>query len=157
MTEGNLIVMLDSISLTPNAQLGRRIWNFSCTVYEVGDGNSLEQLDALGIYPVVNSYSINLTSDQGITTENTNTLLGQTYRIKASPNGTNLIHTGEYGDDYGYVSIINSNGELDDKVKALSIGDQIGNLYTGLYQNFDFDTSTIRLKDVKIQFESLPQ
>lgn len=157
MTEGNLIVMLDSISLTPNAQLGRRIWNFSCTVYEVGDGNSLEQLDALGIYSVVNSYSINLTSDQGITTENTNTLLGQTYRIKASPNGTNLIHTGEYGDDYGYVSIINSNGELDDKVKALSIGDQIGNLYTGLYQNFDFDTSTIRLKDVKIQFESLPQ
>lgn len=157
MTEGNLIVMLDSISLTPNAQLGRRIWNFSCTVYEVGDGNSLEQLDALGIYPVINSYSINLTSDQGITTENTNTLLGQTYRIKASPNGTNLIHTGEYGDDYGYVSIINSNGELDDKVRALSIGDQIGNLYTGLYQNFDFDTSTIRLKDVKIQFESLPQ
>lgn len=39
MTEGNILVKLSNITFTPNQTLGRRIYNFSCTVYEVADCN----------------------------------------------------------------------------------------------------------------------
>ena len=53
MTEGNMAVMLTDISLTPNATLGRRLWTFTATVYEIADANSLTTLDSLGIFDVV--------------------------------------------------------------------------------------------------------
>ena len=59
LPEGNVIVMLTDISLTPNTQLGRLISDFTCTAYEVGDGTgSLDQLRQLGVlaYPA-NTYS----------------------------------------------------------------------------------------------------
>lgn len=49
MTEGNMCVMITDVSLTPNATLGRRIWDFSATLYEVEDGYSLDKLYQLGI------------------------------------------------------------------------------------------------------------
>lgn len=49
-TEGLMAVMLTDISLTPNKTLSRRLYDFSATVYEIQDGNSLEILDSLGIY-----------------------------------------------------------------------------------------------------------
>lgn len=54
MTEGNMTVMLTDISLTPNKTLSRRVWDFSATIYEIADGNSLTKLDELGIYDVPN-------------------------------------------------------------------------------------------------------
>lgn len=51
-TEGLMVVMLTDISLTPNKTLSRRLYDFSATVYEVQDGNSLSTLDSLGIYEV---------------------------------------------------------------------------------------------------------
>ena len=60
MTEGNMLVMFDSVSLTPNAQLGRRIWNFSATIYEVGDGYSLTDLSTLGIFSIKNDFNTNV-------------------------------------------------------------------------------------------------
>jgi len=51
-TEGLMVVMLTDISLTPNKTLSRRLYDFSATVYEIQDGNSLELLDSLGIYDV---------------------------------------------------------------------------------------------------------
>lgn len=36
-TEGNILVKLMDISFTPNQQLGRRIYTFQCTAYEVAD------------------------------------------------------------------------------------------------------------------------
>lgn len=51
-TEGNMVVMLTDISLTPNATLSRMIWNFSATVYEIEDGYDMEVLDYLGVYDV---------------------------------------------------------------------------------------------------------
>ena len=51
-TEGLMVVMLTDISLTPNKTLSRRLYDFSATVYEVQDGNSLSILDSLGIYDV---------------------------------------------------------------------------------------------------------
>lgn len=51
-TEGLMVVMLTDISLTPNKTLSRRLYDFSATVYEVQDGNSLSTLDSLGVYDV---------------------------------------------------------------------------------------------------------
>lgn len=53
MAEGNMVVMLTDISLTPNATLGRRLWTFTATVYEIAEANSLTTLDSLGIFDVV--------------------------------------------------------------------------------------------------------
>lgn len=50
MAEGAMVVMLTDISLTPKETLGRRLYDFSATVYEVEDASSLETLDTLGIY-----------------------------------------------------------------------------------------------------------
>lgn len=36
-TEGNIVVKLMNVSLTPNQQLGRMIYDFTCTAYEVQD------------------------------------------------------------------------------------------------------------------------
>jgi hypothetical protein len=53
MTEGNMAVMLTDISLTPNATLGRKLYNFTATMYEIGDGYSLESLSSLGIIDII--------------------------------------------------------------------------------------------------------
>ena len=39
LTQGNILVKLMDISFTPNQTLGRLIYSFSCTVYEIGDCN----------------------------------------------------------------------------------------------------------------------
>lgn len=57
-TEGNLCVMLTDINLTPEKTLGRRLYNFTATVYEVGDGNDLTTLDNLGIFDIIDETKI---------------------------------------------------------------------------------------------------
>lgn len=54
-TEGNIVVGLMNVSLTPNAALGRMIFEFSATAYEVLE-NTLENLDKAGIINI-GSYS----------------------------------------------------------------------------------------------------
>lgn len=142
MTEGNMIVMLNDITLTPNIQLGRRIWNFSATVYEVGDGYSLEELEALGIYSIENAYNANFSNNtnqdaEEKTATTTGTIresLGQQYRVKdeSDGNGTKIV----------------LDGLVQNKLEWL---------YSGLYENYTLVPNSIKLRDVKIQFESLPQ
>ena len=62
MAEGNMVVMLTDVSLTPKTQLGRRIWDFTATAYEVADASSIETLDDLGIYTTVKLSTINSSS-----------------------------------------------------------------------------------------------
>lgn len=158
MPEGNLIVMIDSVSLTPNTQLGRRVWNFSATLYEVGDGNSLQELDALGIYPIVNTYGGNFEGTYSINADTTinKQQLGQTFHITAAEsNGTTLVTANDIAK--ASISYANNDGIIMDHVPVTTIGEDIGNLYQGLYGNYDFNSATVRLKDLKIQFESLPQ
>lgn len=52
MMEGVMPVMITDISLTPNKTLGRRLWTFTATIYQIEEGNSLPMLDSLGIYDV---------------------------------------------------------------------------------------------------------
>lgn len=49
-TEGNIIVALSNISFTPNQTLGRRLYSFSATAYEVADYN-LDNIHKLNIIP----------------------------------------------------------------------------------------------------------
>ena len=49
MTEGLMPVMLMDITLTPNKNLGRMIYSFTATAYEIAEGHSVANLDALGI------------------------------------------------------------------------------------------------------------
>lgn len=51
MPEGNIAVMLTDINLSPYKN-DRQLYNFSATMYEVGDGYSLEDLDRLGIIDI---------------------------------------------------------------------------------------------------------
>ena len=50
MAEGSMVVMLTDISLTPNETVGRRLWDFTATVYEIENSDSLDTLESLGIY-----------------------------------------------------------------------------------------------------------
>lgn len=59
LTEGNVCVMLMDVNLTPEKTLYRRIYDFTATAYEVGNGYDLETLDALGIYEVKDETEIN--------------------------------------------------------------------------------------------------
>lgn len=54
MTEGNMIVMLDGVSMTPDTVLGRRLYDFSATMYEIGDGKNLDSIASFGLLNVVN-------------------------------------------------------------------------------------------------------
>lgn len=49
LTEGAVPVILTDINLTPKTQLGRMLYDFSATAYQVGDGKSFEELVELGI------------------------------------------------------------------------------------------------------------
>ena len=50
-TEGNMIVTLTNVSLTPNQQLGRIVADFTSTIYEVAD-NTLSNLKLYNINPL---------------------------------------------------------------------------------------------------------
>lgn len=47
--EGNLVIILDGISLTPNKTLSRAVYDFSATMYEVADAEDYETLVSLGV------------------------------------------------------------------------------------------------------------
>lgn len=63
MTEGSMVVMITDVSLTPNSTLGRRIWDFSATLYEIAD-TKIETLDSLGIYETVKLSTITGDGDE---------------------------------------------------------------------------------------------
>lgn len=53
MTEGNLIVMLDSVSLVPDMVLGRRLYDFNATMYEIGNGKDINEIASFGLFDIV--------------------------------------------------------------------------------------------------------
>lgn len=140
MTEGNMIVIFDGITLTPNNQLGRRIWNISCTVYEVGDGYDLELLNNLNIYNIQNDYenkTINFDADteEDSLIRKTVTMLGQQYEIKALKDSEN-----------NPLGIVKNN-----------IIKDINFLYQGLGKNYLYVNNSVFMHNLKIHFTSPPQ
>jgi hypothetical protein len=57
MTEGNMIVMLDGVSMTPDTVLGRRLYDFSATMYEIGNGKNIEAITSFGLFDVIDERS----------------------------------------------------------------------------------------------------
>lgn len=53
MPEGSMVVMLTDVNLTPMQGRSRLNWDFTATVYEIAEADSLELLDSLGIYKTV--------------------------------------------------------------------------------------------------------
>lgn len=52
MTEGNIIVILDTVTLTPDVTLGRRLYDFTATMYEIEDGRDWDTITSLGLFNV---------------------------------------------------------------------------------------------------------
>lgn len=67
-TEGNIVVTLQNVTLTPNETLGRMLFEFSATAYEVLE-NTIENLDTSGI--------INIGEFQGLASKKIILSLGQ--------------------------------------------------------------------------------
>lgn len=61
ITEGNILVKLMDINLTPNQTLGRHLYSFSCTAYEIDTFNlkncNLYNIQQLGNYDTILSYN----------------------------------------------------------------------------------------------------
>lgn len=49
-----MVVMLTDISLTPNQTIGRRLYSFTATMYEIENGYNLDTLNSLGIVDIPN-------------------------------------------------------------------------------------------------------
>lgn len=161
MPEGNITVMLTDISLTPEQTIGRRLYNFSATMYEIEDGYSLEILQSLGIVNILNEKEEDSAEGGGgapteIITKNT---IGQmcSQELKSRDG------------DAGAVIINNSlRAHMDDGACGLKGFDynhtNIGDLYNYIF--YDADSSlgkkyavipgSIVLTDLQIQFESKP-
>ena len=156
MTEGNLLVMFDAVSLTPNAQLSRRIWNFSATVYEVGDGYSLTDLSTLGIFSIKNDFNTNIYLKRRDENSQLNekVWVGQKNHYIASSRQTDFVKSV----NNNFKTIVqNNSSENQYIVNCKSLLDEINDAYNSVYENYKIDENSIYLTDVKIYFESSPK
>ena len=69
--------MLTDISLTPNATLSRRLWDFSATMYEIAEGDSLNDLYSSGIADLTRVTAPMLDSGGNVPTYDTIEIPGQ--------------------------------------------------------------------------------
>lgn len=129
MSEGIMAVMITDISLTPNTTLGRRVWDFTATVYEIADGTSLATLDSLGI--------INIPKLEEVT--------GGGGSIDPEPEYVEVIKAGQIYQE-----------SMPDKNNIIStiISPRLKERYGGVLS--DKDPDDCYLKDVKIFFQNKP-
>lgn len=81
-TEGNVVVILTNVSLTPNNTTGRMIYEFSATAYEVME-NTLNNLNEFGI--------INIGEFQSLASDEINLAFGQIRGIYTIGRSTNDV------------------------------------------------------------------
>lgn len=128
MAEGSMAVMITDVSLTPNSTLGRRIWDFSATVYEIAD-TSIETLDSLGIYETTKLSTI--TGGGG----------------SVDPSGDDYIDVTKPGQTYTY-TVADTNDIRNRILSDLELK------YSGVLS--DKKPSHVVLKNVKIFFHNQP-
>lgn len=159
MPEGNIAVVLTDINLTPNTQLGRMLYNFTATMYEVADGYNLEHLDNLGIIDIPHPNAIFINgafNDRNVVVDKTG--LGETkYSI-----GYGTISSGERLSDW-----INLVRDLDDNTNSFNHKDLWNNMtvkekldeqyYKGEDDTqYEVISNSIALSNINIQFTSPP-
>lgn len=143
MTEGNMAVMLTDISLTPNATLGRRLYSFTATVYEIAEADSLDILDSLGIFKVVRP----------------DELISGSGSVKPEPEYIKVIKVGQL---YNY-NVIHTNSivsdimdELKREYGAIPGGEDGEMVYDSASVLSDKMPDGLYLKNIKIFFTSRP-
>jgi hypothetical protein len=109
-TEGNYIVRLLNVNLTPKTELGRMIHEFSCTAYEIADFN-YESLRDLGL--------LTITAEEELETQTFST------NFNAISKNGNKDKEGYYSLNLGSKGLVNfecTNFGPGDKVKILVKG-----------------------------------
>ena len=157
MTEGNMIVMLTDISLTPVNNTDRRLYNFTATMYEIGDGNDYDQL----VYHKI----IIRRDDEAVVKssgEEAATIDDDYITISKIGQYINTYFTYDDG-NFNVVGLNNGNQGLqlnDDtgsyNLATASITDYVKAELRGINKTYRFVEDSIRLQDVRIQFTSKP-
>ena len=141
MTEGLIPVMITDVSFTPNDTLGRRIWSFTATAYQVGEGHSLKELDSLGI--------INIPGYGDDDVDNPD--------IPEIDYAENLIPFQMY--DWWPTTIHTSDNKTTDDLLLGELDTKIRERYVGLKANMTpqlFPGEDYYIKNLKISFLNLP-
>lgn len=139
MTEGNILVMITNVSLTPNKTIGRMLYDFSATLYEVGDGYSLSSLGDSGIIdlPVfIADYEATEDEQSNESSKKVVEAVLQTYQWT---NNTGAVY-----------DIINGSTEYNE-----SLSDLLYFKYQGFFDNKTW--RSLKVKSIKIQFTSEPR
>ena len=156
MPEGNLAVMLTDINLTPNEQLGRRLYNFSATMYEIGNGYSLDTLEKLNIITIPKSDAVFLTGANFDNIDNDDENNGR----KIHQLGQITISSTANINDWINGNTTSSNIPTD-LWSNMSIREQLNEYYNGIYNSsndvHDIVPNSIKLTNLTIQFHTPPQ
>lgn len=154
MTEGNMIVMLMDVNLTPKESIDRMLYNFTATMYEIGDGYSLEDLKEKKIITIRNDKE---TDDAGIT-----------HYLDGDDNPLSTVYKlGQYIDNFPNIDdekidLVNGNsleGYNDSgtwPLPKITLADLIRASYTGDDKTHSLVDGSVRLHDLRIQFTSKP-
>lgn len=154
MPEGNIAVMLTDINLTPNEQLGRRLYNFNATMYEIADGYNLDDLKNLGIIDMPETESVflstlnfaNQISDTNMLL-NAGQLITKIGQMQISGTGT----SGWVNNNVNSIDIDTSN-----YWDSLPLRDKFEKYYTGNNKNWKILSNSILLNNLSLQFTSSP-
>ena len=131
-TEGNYIVRLMNVSLTPNDQLGRMIHTFNCTAYEIADNNydTLEKYDFIKVNatipPSLRWLSVNLSTNKIENNKNLLKFIASSIYLEDLTPGEKLnITTLEGKDPKTYTIMIGATGryiiDLSNNVQILDV------------------------------------
>lgn len=157
MTEGNMIVMLNDISLTPNKTIGRRLYSFNATMYEIEDGNDLQKLHDYGVITIRNDEAAALkakgknsddSDDEDDEIDTIKIVRIQQYNLK---NDKYIV-----GEDLITGSVLVTDSAFGGWVDPITILDQLNQEYTGILKNQKVRNGTILMKNLQIQFTSKP-
>lgn len=149
MPEGNIAVMLTDINLTP-AVPDRKIYNFSATMYEVGDGYSLDDLDRLGIIDIPKLATRFISSDGNSDSEDDDT----------NHFGKTLTVVGQFFKIKDYIlrkSIIENSSNAPIVWEDCTIADKYTQIYARNSTKGGKVAENFRIRDVRIQFTSPPR
>lgn len=152
MPEGNLAVILTDINLTPMTQLGRRLYQFSATLYEVGDGYSLESLDHLGIIDIPKLSNVFLTDNSSGNNGGNNNEDDESVRIVEQV-GQTFIPKIYSIDLVSGAAVAQSSSYIWDEISLI---DRLNSQYRSALKSLVIDNNSVYLYDLRIQFVSKP-
>lgn len=158
MTEGNIIVILTDINLTPNKTLGRMVFDFSATAYEIGDGKDFEEIKKFGIIIIRDDEAEDLKPQGGEGSGDESDYI-QVERVhqyilgKGNNLATNMVSAVDLIKDQILRIDSNDGGWVD----PITLWDYLNQYYTGVSSNRQLKKGSIALKNVRLQFTSKPR